>query len=88
MQRGLGHGGREVRSPFGRLFTRLYVWREHLGEGIFHGVRWTRSPMSGALFRPTRCAPALRSWPGWSGGKIALKVINHYGDEVLKVYGT
>jgi adenine-specific DNA-methyltransferase len=29
------------------------------------------------------------SWPfdPPSTGKIAVKVINHYGDEVLKVYG-
>jgi adenine-specific DNA-methyltransferase len=28
-----------------------------------------------------------RSFPRPASGRIAVKVINHYGDEILKVYG-
>jgi len=28
-----------------------------------------------------------RAFPRPASGKLAVKVINHYGDEVLKVYG-
>ena len=35
----------------------------------------------------TLCSTVSRPFDAPSTGKIAVKVINHYGDEVLKVYG-
>jgi adenine-specific DNA-methyltransferase len=51
-------------------------------EKLQRALRAEIDPSAWATLYATRSRPFVRP----STGKIAVKVINHYGDEVLKVY--
>jgi hypothetical protein len=54
-------------------------WRKQFSQD---GSTWNLRGLAGSeLFRPLRS-----SFDKAAKGKIAIKVINHYGDEVLKVF--
>jgi hypothetical protein len=58
-------------------------------DGVSKGIETTQSQAIPSLRRKQRVAARLDTLLPLrppSTGKIAVKVINHYGDEVLKVY--
>ena len=55
----------------------------YLGTDRAHGRRLRLPIVAWASLNST----VSRPFPRPASGRIAVKVINHYGDEILKVYG-
>jgi hypothetical protein len=73
--------------PFGEKARHFQMTARRSDLETWHFCRGPRQRLAQSQKLPLLYSTVSRPFVRPASGKIAVKVINHYGDEVLKVFG-